>query len=188
MENFNTYLSDLDMIFWRNLFAMNGELRHYKKGDYFCRIGEKTHLFGFIKTGIFKYAVTNSEGEERITGFTFDDTPVGDYLNLVTNSESRNDIVALSNAEVFVCNSSMVEDVLRQNPKLHAKVADRLLMQAYDRFLDLYRKSPKERYLDLLVECPEIFQRISLKDLASYLQITPTHLSRIRREITFENE
>ncbi len=48
---------------------------------------------------------------------------------------------------------------------------------------DLYRQTSKERYVELLNHCPDIFQHITLKELASYLQITPTHLSRIRKEI-----
>ena len=71
---------------------------------------------------------------------------------------------------------------------LHTKIANGLLAQTYDRFLDLYRKSPKERYSDLLAKCPEILHKVSLKELASYLQVTPTHLSRIRKEITFDNK
>ena len=160
MKNFNTYLENLDMNFLRNLCAENGKLYHYNKGDYFC----------------------------RITGFVFDSTPVGDALNIVTNCEIRTDIVALSESKVFVCNGSILADTLRHNPMLHTKIANGLLAQTYDRFLDLYRKSPKERYSDLLAKCPEILHKVSLKELASYLQVTPTHLSRIRKEITFDNK
>ena len=188
MKNFNTYLENLDMNFLRNLCAENGKLYHYNKGDYFCRISDKKSLFGFIETGSFKYAITNYKGEERITGFVFDSTPVGDALNIVTNCEIRTDIVALSESKVFVCNGSILADTLRHNPMLHTKIANGLLAQTYDRFLDLYRKSPKERYSDLLAKCPEILHKVSLKELASYLQVTPTHLSRIRKEITFDNK
>ena len=40
MENFNTYLANIDTGFWRNICAENGMLRRYKKGDCFCRAGE----------------------------------------------------------------------------------------------------------------------------------------------------
>lgn len=186
MKRFNTYLTSLDVDFWRNICVREGELRHYKKGEYFCRIGQKNHSVGFIESGIFKYVVVNSEGEDQVTGFVFESSPVGDYLSLALGSKTRTDIIALANADVFVCDGSIVSDLLRQDPVLNANVAIQLLMQTYDRFLDLYRKSPKERYVDLLANSPEILQQVPLKELASYLQITPTYLSRIRREITFQ--
>ncbi|MBS5412485.1 MAG: Crp/Fnr family transcriptional regulator [Bacteroides thetaiotaomicron] len=188
MKSFNTYLENLDMNFLRNLCVENGKLFHYNKGDYFCRISDKKSLFGFIETGSFKYTITNYKGEERITGFVFDNTPVGDALNIVTNSQIRTDIIALTKSKVFVCNGSILTDILRQNPIFHTKIAIGLLAQTYDRFLDLSQKSPKERYSDLLAKCPEILHKVSLKELASYLQVTPTYLSRIRKEITFDNK
>lgn len=112
MKSFNTYLENLDMNFLRNLCVENGKLFHYNKGDYFCRISDKKSLFGFIETGSFKYTITNYKGEERITGFVFDNTPVGDALNIVTNSQIRTDIIALTKSKVFVCNGSILTDIL----------------------------------------------------------------------------
>ena len=51
------------------------------------------------------------------------------------------------------------------------------------RYYSLAAKSPVERYLDLLKEHPQIVQDVSLKEIAQYLQITPTHLARIRRDL-----
>ena len=58
----------------------------------------------------------------------------------------------------------------------------------YERYLDFYRYSASERYSKLLARCPQVVQMLSLKDIASFLNITPTHLSRIRKEITFGEE
>ena len=185
MDNFNTYLTNVDVDFWRNLCAGHGTLCRYKKGECFCRTGESKSPLGFIQTGIFKYSVIDSEGNERVTGLVFGGTPVGDYLNLVSNNPARTDIVAVTNADVFVCDSRVVSHLFLENPSVYAQTAEALFRQTYDRFLDLYRKSPKDRYLELLATCPEILQKVPLKELASYLQITPTHLSRIRKEITF---
>lgn len=53
----------------------------------------------------------------------------------------------------------------------------------YDRHIDLYSKSPQQRYDELLRRDPNLFQLFSLKDIASLLNITPTHLSRLRKNI-----
>ncbi len=51
----------------------------------------------------------------------------------------------------------------------------------YDRYVDLYVKTPKQRYDELVNRHPDLFDLFSLKDIASFLNITPTHLSRLRR-------
>lgn len=53
----------------------------------------------------------------------------------------------------------------------------------YMRHLNIYRKSPEQRYLELCRDYPNVVEAVSLKDLASYLLITPVHLSRIRRKL-----
>ena len=58
-----------------------------------------------------------------------------------------------------------------------------LLRMLYARYLDGYRMTPKERYIDFIRAYPDVLQIISLKELASYLHITPVYLSRIRKEV-----
>lgn len=51
----------------------------------------------------------------------------------------------------------------------------------YDRYIDLYIKSAKERYDELVKRNEDIFSIFPLKDIASFLNITPTYLSRLRK-------
>ena len=53
----------------------------------------------------------------------------------------------------------------------------------YDRYLALHTKTPQERYDDLMNQHPDLFRIFPLKDIASYLNITPTHVSRLRKHI-----
>lgn len=53
----------------------------------------------------------------------------------------------------------------------------------YDRYVGLYTKSTQERYNELLELDPNLFNLFSLKDIASLLNITQTHLSRLRKNI-----
>lgn len=186
MANFNTYIDKIDLNFWRELCTQKGKLRFYKKGEYFLHHGETTRcVWGFVKQGYFKYSVTDSEGNMHVTGFSFCDTPIGDYASLVMNTPVATDVIAAKDSEVYVCNRNIVDELFENNPKLHSAISDGLLIQTYDRYLNLFRLSAKERYIHLLGSYPDILQNITLKELASYLQITPTHLSRIRKEIIF---
>ena len=53
----------------------------------------------------------------------------------------------------------------------------------YHRLLDMYCKTTEELYLDLLNRCPDIQEYITLKEIASFLQVTPETVSRIRRKL-----
>ena len=65
-------------------------------------------------------------------------------------------------------------------------IAENLFTQTYSRFLDHYRYDARERYERLLARCPLIVQQLSLRDIASFLNVTPKTISQIRRDITFE--
>jgi CRP-like cAMP-binding protein len=52
-----------------------------------------------------------------------------------------------------------------------------------ERSISMIADQAKDRYLSLLKEKPDIFQNASLKHIATYLGITDTSLSRIRKEI-----
>ena len=65
------------------------------------------------------------------------------------------------------------------------RLSDSLFVQVYAQYLDTYRMTTRERYKRLLIRCPELVQSINLKDIASYLKVTPTTISNIRREFTF---
>ena len=53
-----------------------------------------------------------------------------------------------------------------------SKINGVLFSEIYSRYLELYRKTPTERYLDMISLYPQILDIVSLKDIASYLLIT----------------
>ena len=97
-------------------------------------------------------------------------------------------LVAATNVEVMACNCEVLNKVFNEKRELHQQLSDLLFHDVYKRYLDMHRLSPKERYIALLKRCPDILQSISIKEIASFLNVTPTYLSRIRKEITFDNK
>lgn len=51
-----------------------------------------------------------------------------------------------------------------------------------ERMLSALQETAEQRYSDLISSSPEIFQNVPLKYIASYLGITDTSLSRIRKD------
>lgn len=183
MANFNPYVDKTDIDFWRELCQKEGTLRHYKKGDFFLRAGEIPKEFGFIESGYFKYSVVDSAGEEHITGFALRNNLAGDYYSSIHDARALIDLKAAKRSSVWVINTDLVKHMFDINPNIRLSLSEELFRTAHQRYLNLYRQTPKERYVELLNRCPDILQHVTLKELASFLQITPTHLSRIRKEI-----
>ena len=167
---------------FRGLCEEHGEIVSFRPGECFATRGCASHRWGFITKGVFGYAVTDGDGNENMVGFAFPDTLLGDYLAVADGRPAICDIKALSDAEVMVCGASCFRRLLaRDGNALHVSLSDDLFEDAYTRFIDFYTLSRAERYHKILTRCPSLLQHISLKQLASYLRITPTHLSRIRR-------
>ncbi|HBY17183.1 MAG TPA: hypothetical protein DEG90_08625 [Porphyromonadaceae bacterium] len=55
------------------------------------------------------------------------------------------------------------------------------VLRHYDRYVDLHCKTAQQRYNDLISKHPDLFSLFPLKDIASFLNITQTHLSRLRK-------
>ena len=73
---------------------------------------------------------------------------------------------------------------MKSDEELYRVIAESsiaLFDTTYNRYIDLYIKSAKERYDELIEKHKDIFSIFSLKDIASFLNITPTHLSRLRK-------
>ena len=133
-----------------------------------------------------KYIILLKE-KTYITGFAFEGEFVGDYPNCLSGKTSEVTIVAGTSCKIYQLTSEELCRQLDSNGMRDLKLAisDNLFSQVYTQYLDTYRMTTRERYKRLLLRCPEIVQSINLKDIASYLKVTPTTISNIRREITF---
>ena len=129
----------------------------------------------------------DEEGKDYCTGFAFEGEFVADYPNCLSGEMSEVTIIAGTSSKVFQIPGKDLCSLLDSTSlkDLKQTISDHLFSQIYAQYLDNYRMTTRERYKLLLLRCPEIVQNISLKDIASYLKVTPTTISNIRREITF---
>lgn len=188
MISFNTYIEGLDLSELKSYCVIHGQLKQYAKGDYYIKEGEGSRFIGLVECGYFNYIVHNSsEQKDYITGFAFEREFVGDYPNCLSNKTSEVTIVAGTSCKVFQLAGEELCKLLDSDGmrELKQTISDHLFSQVYTQYLDSYRMTTREHYKRLLLRCPEIVQSINLKDIASYLKVTPTTISNIRREITF---
>lgn len=183
-SNFNTYYENIDHDFWRKLCVEQGVLRSYDKGDYFIEQGQVGRYIGFVKSGTLKYVAYGADGSESVVGLEFAGEFVADFPFFLYGKKSRVSIVAVTPSEIYCISARVVGIRMKSDDELYRVVAETnvaLFDTTYNRYIDLHVKSAQERYSELIEKYEDIFSYFSLKDIASFLNITPTHLSRLRK-------
>lgn len=168
-----------------------GETVSFQKGERMVCEGEPSQWFGFVTQGCFKYVTQGiSDGKEHITWFSFEGEFVGDYPSCIEGNPSQTTIEAMMPSSIFRVSSDQLMQLFNQNMQsmeLRCIISEHLLRQARARYLDFHRANPRECYDLLLRRCPGIVEHLPLNAIASFLNITPQQLSRIRRAVTFED-
>lgn len=183
-KNFNTYIDGINTDFWRELCVSSGELMTFQRGDAFVAEGEVGRYIGYIKSGTLKYSAVADNGDEHIVGLEFAGEFVADFPFSLRGMPARVSIIAETPCEIYCVKTAQVAAMMNDNPDVNQLVMDgteAIFSTVYDRYVALYTKSPQQRYNDLINSHPDIFSLFSLKDIASFLNITPTHLSRLRK-------
>lgn len=186
MEQLNDWMRSIDFQALREFVEAHGETVRYKKGDFYAEEGKVSRYGGFVKSGYFKYCVVSSKGEYAVTGFSFPEECVMDYTrSFLHDSPSMMSIIAGRDSEVIQLPiPTLREHLLANNPAIVTEITETVLEEAYSRYLNLYRKSPTERYIELTKQYPGLIDKVTLRDIASYLLIDPVYLSRIRKKLS----
>lgn len=189
MDKFNKYLKHTDFNWIKEMCIKKGELTRYSRNEYFTKTGQITPYIGYVKQGTFRYRCFNpAEQKEYSTGFAFEKEFVADYPACMYQVPSQISIQAITPSEVYLCNAQDILQAFNGEKVLsQARInTEQILFCVYENYLDLYKKTPEERYKDIVDRCPEVLQVLTLKELASYLRITPVTMSKIRKKITFD--
>lgn len=184
IKEFNTYLEGIDSEFWSRLCREEGTLRKYKKGEEFISINTVAKYIGLIKSGSVKYVAYTADCNERIVGLETVGGFAASWPFCLHGLPSHVSIIANSDLEVYCLSASTINEMAKNDLDLERQVAhstEHIFYTAYERLISHYTQSPKERYEALLKQCPRIFEIFDLKDIASFLNITPVHLSRLRK-------
>lgn len=186
MAQFNAFEEAIDFSFWKQLCEKHGTLRHYRRGEYFVRTGEVLKTVGWILSGGFKHSLIDNAGNAKAVGFVFEGSILANYVSAMLGKKMPTDILALEEADVLIIPASMIRDRLMCDPTLHIRFLDALFEQAYEHTLNDYRSTPEQRYRQLLVRYPRLFEVVSLGEIATYLNISRRQLHRIRETIAAE--
>ena len=188
-QPFNTYKQDLDLKFIQDLCDMEGTTTVIKRGQRLEQEGERAQWVGYVEQGCFKYIKRSLDGRhEHVNGFVFEHEFVAEYPACIYGHPSRVSIEAVVNSTVRLVRGERLLELYRESweaTELGRVITEHLFDQTYERMNNFYCADARQRYYMLLEYCPQVIQQLPLKDIASFVNVTPTYISKIRREHTF---
>jgi len=159
---------------------------HYSKGDHFIREGEIPDKIGFIVKGLMKYYYIDAEGNEWIKHFSSENDFAASYAGFLYRFPSPYFIEAMEETTmlsiVYASYSANVAASLAWC-NVARKFTEKIYMEKERREASLLKEDGAGRYKSFLSQYKHLKDRISIKDIASFLGLTPVSLSRIRAKI-----
>ena len=138
----------------------------------------------FINSGIIRVLLTDHNGVEHTIHFALENQFIADYSNFILQQPSSYTLQALEDTEVVVLPRKAIEwgyANLQEGQKMGRLIAEFYFIYQDNRIKNTYLRSPKERYDTIAQVFPNIHNRVSQHMIASYLGITPIHLSRLKK-------
>ena len=157
-----------------------------RAGDAFAVQGGAEPSLRTGRGGGFPLSSRDGRGDRHVVGFAFAGEFVGDYISMRNAAPALVRIEAMCDSRVLAVGNDRLEAFYRTDAaceRLGRRVAERLLLEVYERLLQRYAATPQERYEALLARCPGLLDLVPLQELASFLGVRPETLSRIRRRI-----
>jgi CRP-like cAMP-binding protein len=155
-----------------------------KKNNYLLRHGDTCKDFVIVTKGCLRLYYLKDDIDVSVW-FAFPGSSAIEISSYISGNPTEYFLQAIEDSEVLFISKKNFDTFCLQQPKLQ------LLMKSYwedviinliNRFTALQKDSAEMRYLSLLNN-PEYLDKIPQKYLASYIGITPTSLSRIRKKI-----
>jgi CRP-like cAMP-binding protein len=162
----------------------------FKKGEYFLKNGQIANEYFCLEKGLVRSYVIDYQGNDITTAFFSNSEIVIDVVSLFQRTPARENLQALTECEVWKIDFDKFQYLFQSIEGFSEwgrNWMTQTLFQLKQRSIEMLTDTAKDRYLALQAKKPQIIQFTPLKHIASYLGITDTSLSRIRKELAQSN-
>ena len=161
-----------------------------KEGEYLFTGGRVCAEMFFICSGVLKITVTNEKGAD-ITHYFIRENQFCTILNSFNNEViATENIIAACDVDVLIVSKKELHSLYQELPYLKTlieQIAQQRLLDKIQLRNSYLGKDSATRYKLFMMQQSDIALRVSLQDIASYLEITPQSLSRIRRNLLHDD-
>lgn len=160
--------------------------KEIQKGELFLKEGQVSNEYLVLEDGFMRSYSFDVEGKEVTTAFHNNSYPVFEVASFFNRTPSRENIQALAPCSGWFITYDQLNMLFHTIPEFR-DFGRSVLVKGFaglkTRMLSMITETAEERYISLLQSNPDVFQYTPLKQIASYLGITDTSLSRIRKEM-----
>jgi CRP-like cAMP-binding protein len=157
----------------------------FAKNDYLVKQGMTANFYYFMESGYARSYAIDLDGNDISTKFFSSTDIVIDWHSYFLRTKCREDIQAVTTSVAW---KITFDDFMKLfSIEAFREVGRTRLVNNYfelkNHTVSVIADPAKDRYLNLLKAKPDILQNVPLKQIATFLGITDTSLSRIRKEI-----
>jgi CRP-like cAMP-binding protein len=167
--------------------AQHFQSRKLKKGEIFLEEGKISTEYLFLESGFIRSYLYDTEGNEVTVNFYAPHSVVFEVQSFFQKIPTQENIEALLDSSGWVISFDQLNMLFHTIPEFR-EFGRAVLVKGFvalkSRTLSMINKTAEQRYETLITSNPAVFQCSPLKHIASYLGITDTSLSRIRKEFS----
>lgn len=155
-----------------------------KRNNYLLKQGDTCKDFVFVQKGCLRLYYVKDDIEISVW-FAFHPSSAIEIYSFISENPSEYFLQAIEDSEVLYLPKTVLKKLYQTHPKMQEMMRnfwEAVLLDLINRFTALEKDSAEKRYLDLLNK-PDYLEAIPQKYLASFIGVTPTSLSRIRKKI-----
>lgn len=157
------------------------------KNELLLKEGKICDEYLFLQNGWMRAFAHDTEGNDITTNFYAAGQMVFEVASFFNGTRSGENIQALTDCIAWSISYAQLNQLFHELPEFR-EFGRHILVKGFSslktRMLLMITATAEERYKALLQSTPEIFQQAPLKNIATYLGITDTSLSRIRKEFS----
>jgi len=153
-----------------------------KKGQQLLRAEEVCKRVWFIEQGLFRSYRIN-KGQEENVWFMKEGNVMHSPKSFYTGEPSKHVIEALEESELFSISKTQLEEIYKRFPafeRIGRVLTEQYYLISLDNWEALASGTVKDRYNRFLKVYPGLNERISARDLASFLKCADRSIYRIR--------
>ncbi|BDS15019.1 Crp/Fnr family transcriptional regulator [Aureispira anguillae] len=162
----------------------------YNANDFFVRFEEvNTNIF-LVLNGLFKTYYLDENGEEVIINFYKENDISGNWYSTLLGEPSKLCISALEPSVIIQVDIRKIDALAFNNINILRAYSDILkgkLISSLHKIWGNMNEKPEVRFLRLKEERADLLDRLSQKQIASFLGITPVSLSRIKKRLSMKS-
>lgn len=180
-----------NIIEWK-LFESKLSIKHFKKNEVILHQGDICNKLFFINSGLARGYIIDDDGRDFTWCIYFNDHNahmtnlfVVEYDSFLHQKPSSIHIEALDDCEVVSVDYSDVQLIynrLKKGERLGRLMAQEAYSFLHQMIVDRQTKSAKERFEEFVTNTPHLLDKVPQYHIATYLGITPQHLSRLKKE------